>query len=476
MRCKGSVTVFSALCLMLIASFLFALLEAGRVHMLEAYADMTSELALESVCAEYQPGLWENYDLLCLDGAYGGSEFSVEYIDGILKQRIDRNLSRENLQGNLLTMKLNALEMEDYQLLTDGEGSVFLKRIAAYMKENFSLEAAELLYKRYTQGEEIEKEASVEGSIEDAQKAIDDAKKNQAKANQTKENPEEKMAAPNEEEIPDRTEPVEVKENPLEIALELKQNAILGMVLEDVDAVSARQIDTSQSLQRRNCRIGNMDVKAEVEWYEKVLALEYLGQYYGNYRNAKENHALAYEMEYVLCGKETDKANLEGAVNRLMLLREAVNAVRILADREKRNEAMLLANALAGFTGNPAIIKVVEIGIIGAWAYMDSLDDVRALLRGDRIPLVTNREQNSEKGLSYQEYVKLLLFGQREKILAYRMMDMMEQNVRLSPLQRHCRMDHMICKVTYRIEYQARTIFSRDYKMNYLKVKQFSYY
>lgn len=499
MNSKGSVTVFCALSMMLVASFLFALVEAGRVSLSDAYADMTSELALESVCAEYQPALWEDYRLLCLDGAYGGETFSAEYAGSAIEQRIRKNIETEGLQGNLLALQLEKAEVEEYQLLTDGEGKVFLNRIADYMQENLSLEAAELLYEKYKQGEELEKEASVEGSIENAQEAIIEARKNQEKEMDSSDEGEVSKGAemPQGERKAGKTEPseaAEIKENPLEIALQLKQNAVLGMVVEDVAALSAKQIHLADGLCSRKCQVGNAGAAAESGWYERVLVLEYLDKYYADYTSPGKQ-ALSYEMEYVLCGKDADKDNLESVVNRMLLLREAANVIHILRDEAKRNEAEILANALAGFTANPAIIKIVEIGIVAAWAYMESIQDVRALLQGDKIALVKSGEQwtihvsnllesfqasakakNCENGLSYQSYLKLLLFGQKERLLAYRMMDVMEQNMRLRPRQENCRMDHMICRLTCRMEYQSAMIFLKSQVLENTKRKQFSYY
>ena len=52
-----------------------------------------------------------------------------------------------------------------------------------------------------------------------------------------------------------------------------------------------------------------------------------------------------------------------------------------------------IAAALAGFTGNPAIIKTVQIAVVGAWAYIESIQDIRALLMGGKIALVKSKEQ-----------------------------------------------------------------------------------
>ena len=52
-----------------------------------------------------------------------------------------------------------------------------------------------------------------------------------------------------------------------------------------------------------------------------------------------------------------------------------------------------IAAALAGFTGNPAIIKTVQIAVVGAWAYIESIQDIRALLMEGKIALVKSKEQ-----------------------------------------------------------------------------------
>ena len=71
MRIKGSMTVFVALSLLLVISFLMALLEGARAQGLNTCAGLVSDVAIHSVCAEYQPVLWEDYKLLMLDGSYG---------------------------------------------------------------------------------------------------------------------------------------------------------------------------------------------------------------------------------------------------------------------------------------------------------------------------------------------------------------------------------------------------------------------
>lgn len=471
MKKRGSITVFSALAFMLIASFLFALLEAGRAAHLQTYADMRSVLALESVCAEYQPKLWENYRLLGLDGAYGGENFSMEHVTAALSARIRMNLNQEGAGRNIMGMELTGTYPTDYQLLTDGEGSVFLSCVSNYMKENLPMEAARILYDRYTQEETVEKDYQTEESVENAQAAIEEARRQQQEEIRD-------AAAGEGTQMESIKEPEEVKENPLEIVLALKQNALLGMVADDAGNLSVKQINLADTLENRNCERGTVLQAPQIGWYDKVLVLEYLDQYFADYTEPAAEHALSYELEYVLCGKESDKDNLEGVVKRLLLIREAANVTHILSDYDKRAAALTMAEALAGFTGNPAVIKVVQIGIVAAWAYVESILDIRALFQGDKIALLKSDAQwttqlgslseafqgggkakDCENGIAYQDYVKGFLFAMKEQKLAYRMMNVMEQNIRLIPAYRYCRIDHMICQMDYEMEYAAVPLF-----------------
>ena len=156
MRKRASITVFSALAFALVVSFLMALLEAGRVYQIQTYADMKSALALESVCAEYQPVLWEEFHLLGLDGAYGGDTFSMDHVTAVLRERLDRNLDVDGAGGSILQVTLAGAEPVAYRLMTDRDGSVFLHCVAAYMKQNMAMETIRTLQERYGEHEQVE--------------------------------------------------------------------------------------------------------------------------------------------------------------------------------------------------------------------------------------------------------------------------------------------------------------------------------
>lgn len=464
MKIKGSMTVFAALTFMLIASFLFALLEAGRVQVLRQYVDMTSELAVESVFAEYQPALWENYHLLGLDGAYGSADFSEDYCAGVLGTRVRDNLAQQGDGSRMMEARLVSAIPEAYQLMTDGEGRVFLHNVADYMQQNLPMEIVLELYERYTNEQSVQEDYRIGSSMEDAMQAIVDA--NDANAQQTSN---EKRSAASER---------ETQENPLEDVLTWKEGFVLGSVIEDIDTISTKGLDESACIGMRTLQKGTEEIIPETGWYEKILAIEHAENYLSSYAAPAEERALTYEFEYVAVGKGTDRENLETVVERLLLMREAANVLHILSDGEKKIATEEMAAALVGFTGNPAVIKVVEYGLIGAWAYVESILDVRALLAGKSIAFVKSDEQwtsrlsnlsqflagsvqaaDCENGWSYQQYLKGFLYVLTEKNLAYRMMDVMEQNIRSIYTYRNFRMDYTLSAVTFGLTYEAEPLF-----------------
>ena len=94
---------------------------------------------------------------------------------------------------------------------------------------------------------------------------------------------------------------------------------------------------------------------------------EYLKPLIGNAVTPKVGGALSYGVEYLICGKKSDEENLKGTVRKLLLLREVMNFLYLQGDHAKQAEALSAASAIAGITGNPAIIsgKAGDFGGLG---------------------------------------------------------------------------------------------------------------
>ena len=122
-----------------------------------------------------------------------------------------------------------------------------------------------------------------------------------------------------------------------------------------------------------------------------------------------------------------DRENLKKTLQEILLLREAVNAAFLFGSSLKA-EAETAAGVIAILLGLPEIKDFAATVILFAWAYAESVKDVRILLRGDKIPLVKSEEswntpfsqlltyrshldsyRSSADGMSYQDYLGALL-------------------------------------------------------------------
>lgn len=86
-----------------------------------------------------------------------------------------------------------------------------------------------------------------------------------------------------------------------------------------------------------------------------------------------------------------DRENLKKTLQEILLLREAVNAAFLFGSSLKA-EAETAAGVIAILLGLPEIKDLAATVILFAWAYAESVKDVRILLRGDKIPLVKSEE------------------------------------------------------------------------------------
>lgn len=481
---RGSITVFSAITFMLVASLIFSLLEAARVYGLDYYAKIKTEGGLESACAEFQPLLWEEYAILALDGSYSSGEFDINQVLSHIERYIDVNLNQDITlisvgAIDLFKLSYESGEIKEYQLITDNQGDTFLELVAASMKETLPLDVAGALYSEYESGKDME-DGAIDSTdiINNAQQQLDEAKyqkEQQNLENQSSENENQTEQAEidtNQEGIPD-------SENPLKIVSEFKKSGILNLVIEDAAMISDKGFNTANSLERRTLHKGNGSEEIKSDWYQRLLVLTYMNNHYGCYTKAIDNHVMKYELEYVLFGKESDRDNLEMAVKRLLLIREAANIMSILADGQKVAKAESLAIAIGGFTGNPAIIKAVQIGVVAAWAYIESILDLRTLLTGGKIAVIKNDSQwtadvdclvsafgnfakakECDVGFTYEDYLRQMLCFMGKERLAYRMMDMMELQIKQVEGYENSNMNHMIVRLNYKADYKAEVLFA----------------
>lgn len=460
---KASITVFLTLLLLLSASFFFALLETARLKGVGTKADIVSDAALESVFAEYQKEVYENYGLLMLDCAYGSGNFAIENVEKRLQEKNLNNLKQS--EKELYGINLTECKITGYQLLTDDGGNVFRHLAARTAKREALLQEVDDFAEEIQQKETLEQEnGTVEKRLEEANKTIEEAE--QAKQ---AENTEEKVG-----DISAQKPQEEVK-NPIEDANQWKKSAVLSLVVRDESQLSNKAIALEHTLEHRQKETGNLPVQGAI--LEELWFVKYLETHMGSYRQVSSNHALDYEWEYILNGESSDRDNLKETVKSLIMIREIANMGYLIQDQQKCIEAEELAVALMGWSMNPPVVDATKWGILAAWAYSESILDVRALLEGRRIAWIKNPEQwttginqtgeavdgfamakDCENGWDYLKYLQFLICMKKDSAVNYRSMDIIEVNTN-AMYEKSIQMDHMMTGCESRVSYEAEPLF-----------------
>ncbi len=497
-RPNGSMTLFLTLILTLVFSLFFSLLEAARVQALSQIAQRSLLLELESAFGEYNIGLWEDYRLLFLDGSNQTDQLDLALLEG----RWMKQAALEQKGAGFFQIALKSLEITEYSLATDNSGAAFEKQACLAIQEQLAAGAVEALKQRFQKGEQMAEESK------ELEQQWDSAKNAMEEAENFEEEAEEKEVisdVPEKEEIvlPDIPQK-DLPENPVDSVDLLKKSAILTVVVENPSEISGKSISLQETLKYRRRAEGNMK-SPDHKGLDKLWFLQYLNHFFacktGTGEGKSTEHALDYELEYCVAGKGSDQENLEKTVKELLLIREAGNFATIMQDKVKYALALEIATAAVGFTGIAPLIQAVQIGILLAWSYIESILDLRCLLSGGRIPLIKQvsewksdisigeevlvekdkKTDSRKEGLSYREYLQLLLLLVKEDTLVYRAMDVIEQNVKLQ--QPQFRFDHQFYGMQMEGLYASESLFlgfitvvkTKDGTYHFQKSRSYSY-
>ena len=252
---------------------------------------------------------------------------------------------------------------------------------------------------------------------------------------------------------------------------DLVRDGKLALVVDDVKKLS----DVSTNLDHLPSKTVSYS-RCNAGWMQKIYLILYLKQYFGHYRNKKENTVFSYELEYCLAGKKSDKENLEKTVDKLVLLREGLNYVHILKDAKKRTAAQGMAAGLVGWTGIAPLVTATKYLVMAAWALGESILDVKNLLAGGKVPVVKDESQwqtdlyglfdlgkdteveKGKEGLTYEDYLLCLILSGNTEDRVFRAMDIIELN--LCKRYGTFRFEKCMTGGTLQCSYQIKPVFS----------------
>ena len=195
----------------------------------------------------------------------------------------------------------------------------------------------------------------------------------------------------------------------------------------------------------------------------------------GCYTNPATDEPLQYQLEYLLEGHNSDIENLRGVCNTLVLMREVANLLYLMTDSLKVAEADALALTITSALLAPYLQPVVKYTLLAAWAYAESVVDVKHLLSGDKVPIIKSKKDwnlslegmldyekfsgsdgKNEKGLDYTAYLRVLLAIEKEDKVVNRAMDLVEMYMRLKEGNHYFRLDACISSVHAKIRTRSR--------------------
>ena len=448
---NGEVTVYLTLIFVLFLSLVLALMESASIQMAKNYRRADMNRSIECVFAEYQKELLENYDVFAIEAGYETGRYSEQNI-----------LDRLSYYGADMENEITRI-----QLLTDKNGELFMDQVGKYMKHKYGISWVD----KYLGSTSLWKnqEQRADEFMEEEKTQTDYL---------------EELLGEQDMELPS-------EENPMEHIALLKHSPLLDLVMPEGKQVSEKQLDRSDMPENRENERGHgtfEDVEAEEGRLSTVMMGEYVLEHFVTFSDDPKGGSLDYEVEYILAGKESDKENLESVAKKLVLLRFVPNYIYLQTNSVKQAEARAAAGTLCTLLAVPAITEAAAQGILLAWAYGESVMDVRTLLNGKKAAIVKDDTSwqlslpglmklgteedigggaDIEGGIGYKDYIRMLLFLEGKETVSMRAMGIIEKNMQSIYGQPSFRIDYCagrmevssVCKLRRGIQYKYQTYY-----------------
>ena len=413
-------------------------MEAATIQIMKNEKRADAGRAIESVYAEYQKELFEQYGILGIEATYESGEWKESHI-----------LNRLSYYG----MENMETQVEAIRLLTDQGGKPFFEQAVNYQKEKLALKNVDKFLGTYDSWQE--------------QMKLDDQY-------------EEKLDGFLDEEANELPQ----ENNPFTIISDIKRNSLINMVMPRDYKISENQINLSEQVSHRRLRTGEeIEEGKTMTNGDAVFFNFYLVDNFKSAIQNEEKEGLKYELEYLVAGKKSDKENLEAVLKNICHIRFLSNYVCISTDEVKKAEANVMAGALCSMIPVPGIIEVATQAILLSWAYGESIVDLRVLMEGNKVDLIKTKDKwqlsleglmelrkkpldaqsnGGESGITYEQYLQLMLLLEKKEMLSMRALDLIELQIAKNMEQTYFRADNCIvgstihtkCRLQRGITYQ----------------------
>ena len=450
-------TVYLSLVFGIVLSLLFVLIEGAATGAARAQSELVADLGLDSVFAEYNREVLKQYELFFMDASYGSENGGIGMVEKHLMEYLDYNMNPESDlrlfgESTLLGLRCPYLEIEAASFASDENGLVWKAQAVQYMKAIYGGDIINTVkdhidtvqmngwMDRDVAGEVIQQKQAFEEVL--SEKGIVESGAESAEGFSYK--------------------------NISGLFDKIVGGGLLMLVLPEGQSVSEAVVDGAPlfSERKRNGTINqgtglHEGAERPDGILDELIYDSYLMRKCGCYGKAKQEGRLQYQIEYILCGGDSDAANLRRSAELLFAVRAAANLTSLYADSEKKSEVELVAAGICWLLAIPEFTDVLAFILAGVWALAESAADVRHLLHGKKVPLMKQGsewhtslagifggsfygEDRETAGLSYQDYLQVFLGVMDKNAKMARSLDVVEMDIRCTAGNRHFRMDQCI--------------------------------
>lgn len=456
-RYNAYLTVYLSLIFGIVLSLLFVLIEGAAAGAVRAQAELVADLGVDSIFTEYHRELLDQYKLFFIDSSYGGKNGGIGMVEAHLSDYMSYNITPDNdlfLPGEHTLLKLRNpyLEIDEVSYASDDQCMVWKAQAVQYMKAVYGGDVLTRVQEHIdiVQSNNLT-EKDVYGEIAAQKREFDESLKQKEI-----------------QEVGAESEEGYSYQKVSGLFDAIAGEGLLKLVLPTGKTVSGAVMDAGPyfSARKKNGKINegtglqNNTYKPDALIDELIFG-EYLIKMYGCYTQPKEKGLLKYQNEYILYGFNSDAANLRRSVEVLFALRAAANLSSLYADSTRKSEVDLAALIICYLLLAPEFSDVLSAIILGIWALAEAVSDVHQLLDGGRISLIKgHKEWNTSltgiltgnfhgnsthnKGLSYQDYLRVLLGLMNKERKVTRSLDIVEMDLRQTDGNQHFRIDRCI--------------------------------
>lgn len=449
-------TVYLSMVFGIVLSLFFVLIEGAATGAVRAQAEIVADLGLDSVFAEYNREILEQYELFFIDSSYGGINGGVGMVEMHLADYMSYNMTPDKglvmpFEYNLLELNNPYLEISGVSLASDDQCMVWKTQAVNYMKAVYG---GDLVSRVQQQLDTVERRGL------NSQDTVDQAVAQKKELDEF-------LADKGIVEFDTESSEGYSYQKVSGIFDKVVGSGILALALPGGKTVSGAVMDAGPYFSARqeaktiNQGIGLRD-KADGSFgiVEELVYGEYLMKKFGSYISPKDEGLLKYQIEYILYGYDSDAGNLRRSAEVLFALRSAANLASIYMDEGRQAQAETVAAVISTLLLSPELTEPMKTLILCTWALGEAMSDMQQLFDGERVPLIKGKgdwntsmigiltgnlpDRVSGKkttGLSYQDYLRIFLGLMDRDVKAARSLDIVEMDIRQTAGNEHFRID-----------------------------------